>query len=112
MRTIIDATTGVITVEPDFIAPSFPTAQPIRDISMVWFRIALAELGHLQAVDAAVAQLGEAEQLLWEYGFSIREDDKDAMAIASALGIGLGVVFDKAEEIRSARAKAQTEAGA
>jgi hypothetical protein len=72
-----------------------------REIHVAWFKAALADMGKLNAVDAAVATLPAAKQVMWEYATSINEADADVIAIASALKINLAAVFDKAETIRT-----------
>ena len=77
-----------------------PHALP-REIHVAWFKAALADIGKLDAVDAAVATLPAAKQVMWEYATSINEADADVVAIAGALSINLATVFDKAETLRT-----------
>jgi hypothetical protein len=80
-----------------YVAPPAPP----REIHVAWFKAALADMGKLDAVDAAVATLPAAKQVMWEYATSINEADADVIAIAGALKINLAAVFDKAETIRT-----------
>jgi hypothetical protein len=80
-----------------YVAPPAPP----REIHVAWFKAALADMGKLDAVDAAVATLPAAKQVMWEYATSINEADADVIAIAGALKINLAAVFDKAEAIRA-----------
>jgi hypothetical protein len=81
------------------IDPSLIEKKP-REIHVAWFKAALADMGKLNAVDAAVATLPAAKQVMWEYATSINEADADVIAIAGALKINLAAVFDRAEAIR------------
>jgi hypothetical protein len=102
MRQIINVSTGeVSTIEE--AAPSFPPPAQPREIHIAWFKAALADLGHLDAVEAAVATLPAAKRIMWEYATSIGETDADVIAIAGALKIDLAAVFDRAEAIRSGK---------
>jgi hypothetical protein len=80
-----------------YVAPPAPP----REIHVAWFKAALADMGKLNAVDAAVATLPAAKQVMWEYATSINEADADVIAIASSLRINLATVFNKAETIRA-----------
>ena len=103
MRTIIDAQTGKVSIDEDFVAPSFPTLVPPREIHTAWFEAALADMGHLDAVNAVVETLPAAKRILWKRSTSIIETDDDVMRIASSLRIDLAAVFDRAEAIRSGK---------
>jgi hypothetical protein len=76
---------------------------PPREIHIAWLKAALADLGKLDAVEAAVATLPAAKRIMWEYATSIIETDADVIAIAGALRIDLAAVFDRAEAIRSGK---------
>lgn len=84
------------------IDPSLIETKP-REIHIAWFKAALADLGKLDAVEAAVATLPAAKRIMWEYATSIIETDADVIAIAGALRIDLAAVFDRAEEIRAGK---------
>jgi hypothetical protein len=101
MRKIINAQTGEVTVDADFVAPSFPSPAMPRETHIAWFRVALAAMGKLDAVNAAVATLPADKRIMWEYATSIIEADADVIAIADALNINLATVFDNAETIRA-----------
>ena len=102
MRKIINTTTGAITTVNE-IAPSFPTPAKPREIHTAWFEAALADMGHLDAVNAVVETLPIAKRILWKRSTSIIETDADVIAIAGALMIDLAAVFDRAEAIRSGK---------
>lgn len=102
MRQIINVSTGEISTI-DEVAPSFSTPAKPREIHTAWFEAALAEMGHLDAVNAVVETLPVAKRILWKRSTSIIENDADVVAIAGALRIDLAAVFDRAEAIRSGK---------
>lgn len=101
MLKVVNVQTGDVTVNADFIAPFFPSPAMPREMHVAWFKAALADMGKLNAVDAAVATLPATKQVMWEYATSINETDADVIAIADALQINLAAVFDRAEAIRT-----------
>jgi len=102
MRQIINVSTGDVSTV-DEVAPSFPTPAKPREIHIAWFEAALADMGHLDAVNAVVETLPVAKRILWKRSTSIIETDADVVAIAGALKIDLAAVFDRAEEIRAGK---------
>ena len=89
--------------EPEPEQEPKPEPAPPREIHVAWFKVALADMGHLDAVDAVVETLPAAKRIMWEYATSIIETDDDVMRIASSLRIDLAAVFDRAEAIRSGK---------
>lgn len=79
-----------------------PPAPPPRTVLIGWFNAALSQMGHLAAVQAAVAGEPEWKRILWEYATSVVENDADVVRLAGALNINLKAVFDRADQIRAA----------
>jgi hypothetical protein len=73
-----------------------------KEIPMVWFKMALSEMGCLDKVNAAMAALGKSKELLWEYDTTAKDDDPDFLAVSKALKIDLVAVFAKAESLMTA----------
>lgn len=76
---------------------------PVRTVHVAWFKAALAQMGKLATVDAAVAGLSADKRALWQFASNINDADADVKGIASALQIDLAAVFDLAEQIRAGR---------
>lgn len=73
-------------------------------VHIAYLKLALAEAGALDAVDAAVKSAGRAQEILWDYATTIRQTDPEVVTIGAALGLDLDAVFARAEELRKARA--------
>lgn len=56
-------------------------------VSMRQARLALAQVGKLAAVDAAVAAADQATQISWEYATEVRRLDPVMCALARVLGM-------------------------
>lgn len=74
-----------------------------RSIHKAWLRAALADIGRIADVDAAVHTAGPVSWELWSNATTISQDDPEVNAIAGALGIDLDAVFAAALAIRAAR---------
>lgn len=78
---------------------------PVMAVHVAWLSAALAEAGKLAAVEAAVDAAGPVARALWSRATTIRIDDADVVAIAGALKLDLRALFDRAEDLRGARAR-------
>lgn len=74
-----------------------------REVSRADFRGALYQLGHLTAVNAAVASVGGLLEIMWQDATTFFENDRSLAAMAAQMGIDLATVFDAAEAIRDQR---------
>ena len=80
------------------IADSVPQVE-IREVDARRLRLALLQLGKLATVKAAIASLGEAAQIDWEYATFIKEDYPLVTALSTNLGLDINVIFTKAESL-------------
>lgn len=91
----------------DVLRAQFPDGLPAGavppEVHIAYLRLALAEIGRLDAVNAAVQSAGVAYQQLWDYATTIQRTDAEVVAIGRALGVDLDAVFSRADEIRRAR---------
>jgi hypothetical protein len=83
--------------------PQAPPPPVVRETHTAWLKVALDDLGVLDAVNSAVVSANRREAVLWEYGTSIREDDPSVLSVASALGLNVASLFDAAEAIKIER---------
>lgn len=81
------------------IAPYVPPVMPLVE-HMAWIKIALDEMGKLQAIDDLVAGLPKSKRLLWEYGTSVKDTDPDVVSIAAIAGVPVSDVFALAAQKR------------
>ncbi len=51
-------------------------------------RFALLGAGMIDKIDAAIAQIGGAAQIEWEYATEVRRDSPLVLALAGALNLG------------------------
>lgn len=72
---------------PEEIAARYAATIP-QVISMRQARLALLGAGVLPTVDAAVAQLGGAAQIEWEYATEVRRDNQLVAHLGAVLGLG------------------------
>lgn len=75
-----------------------PSAPGAREVHGAWFRAALAQMGVLATVRAA---LDPVKLTLFDGATAFRIDHPDVIAVASALGIEVAAVFDAAEALRA-----------
>lgn len=78
--------------------PSTPAGETI---AAAYFKQALANMGKLDAANAAAEAAGKG--VLWSYAIEINPADADIMAAASAIGVDLAEVMIAARALRSAR---------
>jgi len=89
-------------VEVTMSYPAQPNVTPpVEVIRVAYLKAALAQIGKLTVVDAAVTD--PVMKALWEYAADIRRDDPDMHAIATALNIDLNDVWTRAQAIRASR---------
>jgi len=81
--------------EIDAIAANQSPA-PIRTIDARRLRLALLQLDLLDTVEAAIATLGRAAQIEWEFATEIKEDYPLVLALASELDLDTEVIFNLA----------------
>lgn len=84
-----------------YVAP--PASIEPRSSHVAWIEAALAEIGKLEAVNAAVAAAGPVKLALWRRATTIKISDPDIAAIAAAIKIDLTALFDRADALRRAR---------
>ena len=76
-----------------------PIAIEVREIDARRLRLALLQLGKLSMVKTAIASLGEAAQIDWEYATFVKEDYPLVMALSTNLGLDINAIFTKAESL-------------
>jgi hypothetical protein len=81
--------------------PDVTSALVSANIHIAYFEAALAEMGYLNAVNAAIAQQSAVKQRLWARATTISTSDPDVVAIADALDIDLSQVAAKAAAIQA-----------
>ena len=91
LKVAYDRDKNDIVVIPD----SMPQIQ-IREIDARRLRLALSELGKLSIVETAIASLGEAAKIDWEYATFVREDYPLVTALSTNLGLDVNAIFTKA----------------
>lgn len=74
---------------------------PIETIRTAWLKAALAQIGKLADVNAAVTD--PVFKALWDSATEIRRNDPDVIAVAAALAIDLDDLWARARAIRAAR---------
>jgi hypothetical protein len=72
-----------------------------RTIAGAYFRAALTDMGEIDRVRSAIPDAISLE--LFNTATEFNDQDSDVNAVATALSIDLGAVFDAAEAIRAAR---------
>lgn len=65
----------------------------IREIDARRLRLALFQRGELSMVTSAIASLGEAAKIDWEYASFIREDYPLVTALSTNLGLDVDAIF-------------------
>lgn len=70
-----------------------PLPVVIRSIDARRLRLALLQLDLLDTVEAAIATLGKAAQIDWEYATEIKEDYPLVLALANNLGLDTEAIF-------------------
>lgn len=73
---------GVTVTDVDPPPPAVPTS-----VSPVQARLALAQMGILETVEAAIDAAGPATRIRWDYATEVRLNNPDLVALAAQLGI-------------------------
>ena len=73
--------------------PADPIAPPVRTIDARRLRLALLQLNLLDGVEAAIATLGRAAQIEWEFATDIKENYPLVLALAANLGLDTVAIF-------------------
>ena len=69
---------------------------PVRSIDARRLRLALLQLDLLDTVEAAIATLGRAAQIEWEFATDIKENYPLVLALASELDLDTEAIFNLA----------------
>ncbi len=97
-RVEINVQTGEVTTVPlteQEIAAiqNAPQMLIVRSIDARRLRLALHQLDLLDKVESAIATLGKAAQIDWEYATEIKEDYPLVVALATNLGLDTDAIF-------------------
>jgi hypothetical protein len=84
--------------EINAIAANQPPA-PIRTIDARRLRLALLQLDLLDKVESAIATLGRAAQIEWEFATDIKENYPLVEALAANLGLDTVAIFTLASSL-------------
>lgn len=84
--------------EINAIAANQPPS-PIRTIDARRLRLALLQLDLLDKVESAIATLGRAAQIEWEYATEIKENYALVLALAANLGLDTVAIFTLASSL-------------
>ena len=84
--------------EINAIAANQPPA-PIRTIDARRLRLALLQLDLLDKVESAIATLGRAAQIEWEFATDIKENHPLVEALAANLGLDTVPIFTLASSL-------------
>ena len=71
-----------------------PLPVVIRSIDARRLRLALLQLDLLDTVEAAIATLGRAAQIEWEYASIIKENYPLVISLSTELGLNVDEIFD------------------
>ena len=72
----------------------------IREIDARRLRLALSQLSKLSMVESAIASLGEAAKIDWEYATFIKEDYPLVTALSTNLGLDINAIFTLASSLQ------------
>lgn len=108
-RIIVNVATGETTVEPDFVAPSFPIPVRPRTTLRAYLKMALSRMGKLEAVEAVISAAPAEARLLWNEAVTFSEADPELIAIAAhpSVKVNVGAVFDICDQIAVERRHAR-----
>lgn len=103
-RVEINVQTGEVTTVPlteQEIAAiqNAPQMLIVRSIDARRLRLALHQLDLLDKVESAIATLGKAAQIDWEYATEIKEDYPLVVALATNLGLDTEAIFTLAASL-------------
>ena len=76
------------------IDESIPLPETIREIDARRLRLALHQLNLLDTVETAIATLGRAAQIEWEYASIIKENYPLVISLSTELGLNVDEIFD------------------
>jgi hypothetical protein len=76
------------------IDESIPLPETIREIDARRLRLALHQLNLLDTVETAIATLGRAAQIEWEYATIIKENYPLVISLSTELGLNVSEIFD------------------
>ena len=76
-----------------------PLPVVVRSIDARRLRLALLQLNLLDKVEPAIATLGKAAQIEWEYATTIKENYPLVEALTTNLGINADAIFTLAESM-------------
>jgi hypothetical protein len=76
------------------IDESIPLPETIREIDARRLRLALHQLNLLGTVETAIATLGRAAQIEWEYATIIKENYPLVISLSTELGLNVSEIFD------------------
>lgn len=76
------------------IDESIPLPETIKEIDARRLRLALHQLNLLDTVDTAIATLGRAAQIEWEYATIIKENYPLVISLSTELGLNVSEIFD------------------
>ena len=79
--------------------PADPLPVAIRSIDARRLRLALLQLNLLDTVEAAIATLGRAAQIEWEFATDIKENYPLVLALANNLGLDTEAIFTLASSL-------------
>ena len=72
----------------------------VREIDARRLRLALSQLSKLSMVESAIATLGEAAKIDWEYATFIKEDYPLVVALSTNLGLDINAIFTLASSLQ------------
>jgi hypothetical protein len=77
--------------------PADPLPVVVREIDARRLRLALHQLDLLDTVETAIAALGRAAQIEWEYATIIKENYPLVISLSTELGLNVSEIFDIAD---------------
>lgn len=86
-------------VEGNTPEPAEPIAPPIRTIDARRLRLALLQLNLLDSVESAIATLGKAAQIEWEFATDIKENYSLVEALSTNLNLDTNAIFTLASSL-------------
>jgi hypothetical protein len=92
MRKIVDVQTGEVTIDHDFVAPSFPMEIRVPQVvSMAQARLALIRAGLYSTIDAGLKALPEPQRTTaltaWEYAPTVSRNGALVTTLAGQFGL-------------------------
>jgi hypothetical protein len=92
VRKIVNVMTGEVTIDEDFVAPSFPVEVRVpQSVSMAQARLALIGAGLFSTIDAGLKALPEPQRTTaltaWEYAPTVSRNGTLVTTLASQFGL-------------------------